>query len=95
MYGEAGLSEPAKEVEVLQIAIVGRPTDAALYAALAEYAYKAKNQRVGDLAAEKAVALRRAPTARASKPSSPKPRQTRLAKRSTRPRRTAKPTSAN
>jgi hypothetical protein len=57
VYGEAGLSEPAKEVEVLQIAIVARPTDAALYAALAEYAYKANNQRVGDLAAEKAVAL--------------------------------------
>jgi hypothetical protein len=57
VYGEAGLSEPAKEVEVLQIAIVARPTDAALYAALAEYAYKANNQRVGDLAAAKAVAL--------------------------------------
>jgi hypothetical protein len=57
VYGEEGLSEAAKEVEVLQIAIVARPTDAALYAALAEYAYKAKNERVGDLAAAKAVAL--------------------------------------
>ncbi len=34
-----------------------RPTDAALYASLAEYAYKAKNIRVGDLASEKAVSL--------------------------------------
>ena len=56
-YGEEGLNEPAKEVEVLQIAVAARPTDAALYAQLAEYAYKAKNVRVGDLASEKAVSL--------------------------------------
>ena len=57
VYGEEGLNEPAQAVEVLQIAVAARPTDAALYAALAEYAYKAKNTRVGDLAAAKAVAL--------------------------------------
>jgi len=57
VYGEEGLNEPAKEVEVLQIAVVARPTDAALYAALAESAYKAKNTRVGDLASEKAISL--------------------------------------
>ncbi len=57
VYGETGLNEPAKEVEVLQIAVAAKPTDAALYAALAEYAYKAKNARVGDLASEKAVEL--------------------------------------
>jgi predicted Zn-dependent protease len=57
VYGEGGLNEPAKEVEILQIAVAARPTDAALYAALAEYAFKAKNTRVGDLAAAKAVAL--------------------------------------
>jgi hypothetical protein len=57
VYGEGGLNEAAKEVEVLQVAVVSRPTDAALYAALAEYAYKAKNVRVGDLASEKAVSL--------------------------------------
>jgi hypothetical protein len=57
VYGETGLNEPAKEVEVLQIAVVAKPTDAALFAALAEYAYKAKNTRVGDLSSEKAVAL--------------------------------------
>jgi len=56
-YSEEGLDEPAKEVEVLQIAVAARPTDAALYAQLAEYAYKAKNVRVGDLASEKAVSL--------------------------------------
>jgi len=56
-YSEEGLNEPSKEVEVLQIAVAARPTDAALYAQLAEYAYKAKNVRVGDLASEKAVSL--------------------------------------
>ncbi len=57
VYGEEGLNEPAKAVEVLQIAITYRPTDAALYGELAEYAYKAHNTRVGDLASTKAVAL--------------------------------------
>ncbi|HLM86121.1 MAG TPA: hypothetical protein VK272_08040 [Solirubrobacteraceae bacterium] len=57
VYGEQGLNEPAKAVEVLQISVAYRPTDAALYAALAEYAYKAHNTRVGDLASEKAVSL--------------------------------------
>jgi hypothetical protein len=57
VYSEPGLNEPAKEVEVLQLAVAAKPTDAALYAALAEYAYRAKNPRVGDLAAGKAVQL--------------------------------------
>jgi hypothetical protein len=57
VYSEAGLDEPAKEVEALQIAIVSRPTSAALYAALAQYAYKANNGRLGDLASAKAVAF--------------------------------------
>jgi hypothetical protein len=57
VYGEGGLNEPAKEVEVLQIAVAAKPTDAALYAALAEYAYKAHNTSIGDLASEKAVTL--------------------------------------
>lgn len=57
VYGEAGLNEPAKEVEVLQIVVAARPTVASFYARLAEYAYKAHNIRVGDLASEKAVNL--------------------------------------
>jgi len=57
VYGELGLNEAAKEVEVLQIAVATRPTDAALYAQLAEYAYKANNTSVGDLASAKAVSL--------------------------------------
>jgi hypothetical protein len=57
VYGEEGLNQPAQAVQVLQIVVASRPTSAALYAALAEYAYKAKNTRLGDLAAGKAVAL--------------------------------------
>ncbi len=65
VYGEAGLNEPAKEVEILQISVATRPTDAALFATLAEYAYKAHNIGVGDLASTKAVAL--APAAERTK----------------------------
>jgi hypothetical protein len=57
VFGEEGLNEPAAEVAVLQIAVAARPTSAALYASLAEYAYKAHNTREGDLASAKAVSL--------------------------------------
>jgi hypothetical protein len=57
VYGEAGLNEPSKEVEVLQVAVAARPNDAAFYAELAEYAYKAHNEGLGDLASGKAVSL--------------------------------------
>ncbi len=57
VYGAEGLNQPASAVQVLQIVVAAEPKNASYYAALAEYAYKAKNARVGDLAAEKAVAL--------------------------------------
>jgi hypothetical protein len=57
VYSVEGLNEPAKEVEILQIVVAARPTYVHGYEALAEYAYKAKNTRVGDLASEKAVSL--------------------------------------
>jgi hypothetical protein len=57
VYGESGLNEPAKAVEVLQIVIAARPNVASFYAELAEYAYKAHDVGVGDLASEKAVSL--------------------------------------
>lgn len=57
VFGEEGLNEPAEAVKVLQIVTAARPESAALYAALAQYAYKAHNPRIGDLAAVKAVAL--------------------------------------
>ncbi len=57
MFGEEGLNEPSEAVKVLQIVTAARPESAALYASLAEYAYKAHNTRIGDLASAKAVAL--------------------------------------
>ena len=57
VFGEEGLNEPAEAVKVLQIVTAAKPESESLYAALAEYAYKAHNTRIGDLASEKAVAL--------------------------------------
>jgi hypothetical protein len=57
VFGEEGLNEPAEAVQVLQIVVAARPTSAALYADLAQYAYKAHNVRVGDLASAKAISL--------------------------------------
>jgi hypothetical protein len=57
VFGEEGLNKPAAAVQVLQIVVAQRPTSAALYASLAEYAYKAHNVRVGDLAAAKTLEL--------------------------------------
>jgi hypothetical protein len=57
VYGAEGLNQPASAVQVLQLVVAAEPKNASYYAALAEYAYKAKNVRVGDLASEKAVSL--------------------------------------
>jgi hypothetical protein len=57
VYGEGGLNEPARAVQVLQIVVAAKPKSAALWAALAEYAYKAHDVRTGDLASTKAVKL--------------------------------------
>jgi hypothetical protein len=65
VFGEEGLNQPAQAVQVLQIVVAARPTSASLYSTLAEYAYKAHNTRVGDLASLKAVAL--APAAQRSR----------------------------
>jgi hypothetical protein len=62
VYGAEGLNEPASAVQVLQLVVAAEPNSASFYSQLALYAYKAKNARVGDLAAAKAVAL--APAAR-------------------------------
>ncbi len=56
VYGEGGLNQPEKAVEVLQIVVTDRPT-ASYYGQLAVYAYKAHEDRVGDLSAAKAVSL--------------------------------------
>jgi hypothetical protein len=57
VYGEEGLDKPSQAVEVLQIIVAAEPNSKSYYAYLADYAYKAKNTRVGDLASEKAVSL--------------------------------------
>ena len=57
LFGEEGLNRPASAVEVLQIVVAAEPDNAAYYSLLAQYAYKAHNVRVGDLAAAKAVKL--------------------------------------
>ena len=57
VYGPEGLNQPAAAVQVLQLVVAAEPTNASFYAQLAEFAYKAKNARVGDLASSKAVAL--------------------------------------
>jgi hypothetical protein len=57
IYGEEGLNEPAKAVQALQIVVAARPESAAYYAQLAEFAYKAKNERIGDLASAKAISF--------------------------------------
>jgi hypothetical protein len=60
VYGEEGLNEPAKAVQALNI-VVAKRESAAYYAQLAQFAYKAKNVGLGDLAAGKAVRLAPAP----------------------------------
>jgi len=57
IFDAEGLNEPAAAVRVLQIVVAARPTSAALFATLAEYAYRAHDTQVGDLAGEKAVIL--------------------------------------
>jgi hypothetical protein len=57
VFGEEGLNQPASAVQVLQVVVAAEPKNASYYAALAQYAYRAKNPRVGDLASAKAVAL--------------------------------------
>jgi hypothetical protein len=57
VYGPEGLNQPASAVQVLQLVVAAEPKNASFYAQLAEFAYKAKNPRVGDLASTKAVSL--------------------------------------
>jgi hypothetical protein len=57
VFTEEGLNQPAAAVQVLQIIVAAEPNSTHYYSFLADYAYKAHNTRVGDLAAEKAVSL--------------------------------------
>jgi len=62
IFSEEGLSQPAEEVKVLQTVIAVKPEltpqyESSLYGSMAQYAYKAHNVRIGDLASEKAISL--------------------------------------
>jgi hypothetical protein len=57
IFAPGGLNQPSSAVQALQIVVAAKPNSASRYAELAEYAYKAKNPRVGDLAASRAIAL--------------------------------------
>lgn len=57
IFTTEGLNEPAKAVEVLQILVASEPNSPSLYSQLAEYSYLAHNERQGDLASKRAVAL--------------------------------------
>jgi hypothetical protein len=57
VFTEEGLNDAASAVQVLQIIVAAEPSSTHYYSFLADYAYKAHNTRVGDLASAKAVAL--------------------------------------
>jgi hypothetical protein len=57
IFGEEGLNKPEGAVQVLQVIVAAEPSSAVYYRFLADYAYKAKNTRIGDLASAKAVSL--------------------------------------
>jgi hypothetical protein len=65
VFTEEGLNQPPAAVQALQIIVAAEPNSTHYYSYLADYAYKAKNQRVGDLAAAKAISL--APAAQRSR----------------------------
>lgn len=56
IYSEEGLNKPAQEVTLLQVLVNDEPT-ASYWGLLAENAYKAHDTTLGDLSAQKAVAL--------------------------------------
>lgn len=94
VFGEEGLNQPASAVQVLQLVVAAEPKNASYYAALAEYAYKAKNNRVGDLASARAVSLAPAAQRPRVKAELEAAKKARTAGQPTRPRRTAKLTLA-
>ena len=57
VFSEEGLNQPSAAVQAAQIAVAAEPSNPFYFRALAEYAYKAHNVGVGDLAAARAVSL--------------------------------------
>ena len=71
VYGELGLNEPAKAVQVLQLVVARSPKARLYWAQLAEYAYKARQLPIGDVASAKAVKLAPAAQQKRLKTNSP------------------------
>jgi hypothetical protein len=57
VFGEEGLNKPSSAVGVLQLIVASEPNNPSYYGFLAEYAYLAGDDRLGDLSSEKAVSL--------------------------------------
>jgi hypothetical protein len=57
VYSEEGLNQPSAAVQAAQIAVAAEPSNPFYFRALAEYAYKAHNVGVGDLAAARAISM--------------------------------------
>ena len=57
VFSEEGLNQPSAAVQAAQIAVAAEPSNPFYFRALAEYAYKAHNVGVGDLAAARAISL--------------------------------------
>ena len=57
VFDEEGLNQPTAVVQAAQIVVAAEPNSSFYFRVLGEFAYKAHNTRVGDLAAEKAVSL--------------------------------------
>jgi hypothetical protein len=57
VYGEEGLNEPTQILQALNLIVAAEPDSYTYNRELALFAYKAKNTRLGDLAAAKAIAL--------------------------------------
>jgi len=57
IFGEEGLDKPASAVQVLESIVAAEPNNASYYGFLAEYAYLAGDENLGDLSSAKAVSL--------------------------------------
>ncbi|HVR05618.1 MAG TPA: hypothetical protein VMS02_06215 [Solirubrobacteraceae bacterium] len=57
VFSESGLNQPSQALQAWQYVIAAEPASSSLYGILAEYAYRAHNTGVGDLAAKKAENL--------------------------------------
>ena len=57
VFSEEGLNQPSAAVQAAQIAVAAEPSNPFYFRALAEYAYKAHNVGVGDLAAARAISM--------------------------------------